>query len=76
MKVAGAEHSESIENYRNEIATKSDLERTDLAKSKTGVFTGGYAVNPIKWRRDSYMDSRLRPDDLWNWCNHGCPGTR
>ncbi|MEE3176866.1 MAG: leucine--tRNA ligase [Verrucomicrobiota bacterium] len=46
-EVAGAEHSESIENYRNEIATKSDLERTDLAKSKTGVFTGGYAVNPI-----------------------------
>ncbi|MDE0569730.1 MAG: leucine--tRNA ligase [Verrucomicrobiales bacterium] len=46
-EVAGVEHSESIDNYRNEIATKSDLERTDLAKSKTGVFTGGYAVNPI-----------------------------
>ena len=46
-EVASTEHSESIDNYRNEIATKSDLERTDLAKSKTGVFTGGYAVNPI-----------------------------
>ena len=46
-EVASPEHKESIENYRNEIASKSDLERTDLAKSKTGVFTGCYAVNPI-----------------------------
>src|SRR5262249_23721121 len=36
-----------VEAYRAEAARKSDLERTDLAKSKTGVFTGAYAVNPV-----------------------------
>jgi leucyl-tRNA synthetase len=33
--------------YIEEIQSKSDLERTDLAKTKTGVFTGAYAVNPV-----------------------------
>ena len=32
--------------YRRKTARKSDLERTDLAKEKTGVFTGAYAINP------------------------------
>ncbi len=33
--------------YRNATAVKSDLERTELAKEKTGVFTGAYAINPV-----------------------------
>ena len=33
--------------YQTEIKVKSDLERTDLAKEKTGVFTGAYAINPV-----------------------------
>ena len=33
--------------YREQAARKSDLDRTDLAKEKTGVFTGSYAVNPV-----------------------------
>ncbi|MDP9254879.1 MAG: leucine--tRNA ligase, partial [Verrucomicrobiota bacterium] len=36
----------AVANYRAEIAAKSDLERTDLAKEKTGIFTGAFAVNP------------------------------
>lgn len=36
-----------VEKYQEEVARKSDLERTDLAKEKTGVFTGGYAINPV-----------------------------
>ena len=36
-----------IEAYQKECAGKSDLERTDLNKNKTGVFTGAYAVNPV-----------------------------
>lgn len=36
-----------VDAYIDKIKTKSDLERTDLAKEKTGVFTGAYAVNPI-----------------------------
>ncbi len=33
--------------YRDYAASKSDLERTDLAKAKTGIFTGAYAINPV-----------------------------
>ena len=33
--------------YQERVASKSDLERTDLAKEKTGVFTGGFAINPV-----------------------------
>jgi leucyl-tRNA synthetase len=36
-----------VAGYREKVATKSDLERTDLAKEKTGVFTGGFAINPV-----------------------------
>lgn len=37
----------NIEQYRAAIASKSDLDRTELAKEKTGVFTGAYALNPV-----------------------------
>jgi len=36
-----------VADYRQEAAKKSDLDRTDLAKEKTGVFTGAYAINPV-----------------------------
>ena len=38
---------DAVKQYCDEAATKSDLERTELAKSKTGVFTGSFAVNPV-----------------------------
>jgi leucyl-tRNA synthetase len=38
---------EEIEAYRKEAAGKSDLERTELNKDKSGVFTGAYAINPV-----------------------------
>ena len=38
---------EAVEEYKNNCATKSDLERTELNKEKTGVFTGAYAINPV-----------------------------
>jgi leucyl-tRNA synthetase len=37
----------AVDNYVSQAAGKSELERTDLAKSKTGVFTGAYALNPL-----------------------------
>jgi leucyl-tRNA synthetase len=37
----------AVEAYQRETAGKSDLERTELAKKKTGVFTGAYAINPV-----------------------------
>ena len=39
--------SEGIQNYQDCAAKKSDLERTELAKEKTGIFTGAYAINPV-----------------------------
>ncbi|WP_435011709.1 leucine--tRNA ligase [Tundrisphaera lichenicola] len=38
---------EAVDSYRTSVESKSDLDRTDLAKSKTGVFTGGSAINPV-----------------------------
>ena len=42
-----AEQKTAVEAYVEAAAKKSDLERTDLAKEKTGVFTGSYAINPV-----------------------------
>jgi len=41
----------AVEKYRAQAAGKSELDRTDLAKEKTGVFTGSYAVNPVNGAR-------------------------
>ncbi|MDF7626537.1 leucine--tRNA ligase [Lactobacillaceae bacterium L1_55_11] len=41
------DQKDAIAAYRKEIASKSDLERTDLNKDKSGAFTGSYAINPI-----------------------------
>ncbi|WP_404355857.1 leucine--tRNA ligase [Cytobacillus firmus] len=40
------EQQEAVQAYIDKVKSKSDLERTDLAKEKTGVFTGAYAINP------------------------------
>ncbi|MFZ5801901.1 MAG: leucine--tRNA ligase [Candidatus Omnitrophota bacterium] len=40
-------HRNQVRAYRAEASKKSDLQRTDLAKEKTGVFTGAYAINPV-----------------------------
>lgn len=45
-KITTPEQKQAVENYIKEVSRKSDLERTDLAKEKTGVFTGAYAINP------------------------------
>jgi leucyl-tRNA synthetase len=46
-QVTIADRFAEVKAYRESVANKSDLERTDLAKTKTGVFTGGYAINPV-----------------------------
>ncbi len=42
-----AKQAAAVRRYQEEVAKKSDLERTELAKEKTGVFTGAYAINPV-----------------------------
>ncbi|MBU5348791.1 leucine--tRNA ligase [Paenibacillus lautus] len=46
-KITSADQREAVKAYQDQAARKSDLERTDLAKDKTGVFTGAYAINPV-----------------------------
>ncbi len=45
-EITTPEQAEAVEQYRTLAALKSDLERTELQKDKTGVFTGGHALNP------------------------------
>ena len=46
-QIVSDEQKEKVQAYRKEIESKSDLERTELNKDKSGVFTGAYAINPI-----------------------------
>ncbi|WP_458412166.1 leucine--tRNA ligase [Schinkia sp. CFF1] len=46
-EITAPEQKAAVEAYLDQIKSKSDLERTDLAKDKTGVFTGAYAINPV-----------------------------
>ena len=46
-KITTADQRDAVKAYQDQAARKSDLERTDLAKDKTGVFTGAYAINPV-----------------------------
>jgi len=50
-EITTAEQQAAVEAYLEKVKMKSDLERTDLAKEKTGVFTGAYAVNPINGKK-------------------------
>ncbi|HEY1717335.1 MAG TPA: class I tRNA ligase family protein [Verrucomicrobiae bacterium] len=46
-QITTTEQSEAVAKYKTEISKKSDLERTELAKEKSGVFTGAFAINPV-----------------------------
>ena len=45
------EQKKAVEEYQKKVASKSDLERTDGSKEKTGVFIGSYAINPINGKK-------------------------
>ena len=46
-KIVTSDKKDEVMNYKNMCSLKSELERTDLNKDKTGVFTGAYAINPV-----------------------------
>ncbi len=50
-EITTPEQKEAVDAYKKACATKSDLERTELNKDKTGVFTGAYAVNPVNGKK-------------------------
>ena len=47
QKITTTEQKKLVDEYINTCSSKSDLERTELNKEKTGVFTGAYAINPV-----------------------------
>ena len=71
-----AEHKADVEAYQAETAKKSDLERTDLAKDKSGVFTGAHAINPANGRASADLDGGLRLGRLRDRRDHGGAGAR
>ena len=50
-KITTPEQKLKVEEYKKLTASKSDLERTELSKDKTGVFTGSYAINPVNGKQ-------------------------
>ena len=50
-EIASPDQRSAVAEYRDAAARKSDLERTELAKEKSGVFTGGFAINPVSGER-------------------------
>lgn len=50
-QITTPEFKDQVKKYQDAAAKKSDLERTDLAKEKTGVFTGAYAIHPLSGER-------------------------
>lgn len=50
-KITTPEYKQAVEEYKSLTASKSDLERTELNKDKTGVFTGSYAINPVNGKQ-------------------------
>jgi leucyl-tRNA synthetase len=49
--LATPENSKAVDDYIRSASLKSELDRTDLAKDKTGVFTGSYAINPVNHKK-------------------------
>lgn len=50
-KITTPDQKAAVEAYKDEVSRRSDLERTDLNKDKTGVFTGAYGIDPINGRK-------------------------
>ena len=46
-KITTEEHKNEVAKYKEACALKNEMERTELNKEKTGVFTGAYAINPV-----------------------------
>ncbi|KRL95209.1 Leucyl-tRNA synthetase [Limosilactobacillus equigenerosi DSM 18793 = JCM 14505] len=62
-QIVTSEQAEAVKAYQEATSRRSDLERTDLNKDKTGVFTGAYAINPVNgdklpiWISDYVLNS-------------------
>ncbi len=50
-KITTKEQESAVKAYKEEVSRKSDLDRTELNKDKTGVFTGAYSINPVNGKK-------------------------
>jgi leucyl-tRNA synthetase len=75
VKELTAEHQkEHVEMYQAEARMKSDLDRTDLAKEKSGVWTGSYALNPITGQKIPIWIADYVLMNYGTGCVMGVPG--
>ena len=65
------EQQAAVEAYQDEAAAQERPRAHRLAKKKTGVFTGAYAINPVNERADPDLDRRLRAGELRHRRDHG-----
>ncbi len=66
-------NNDEIKAYQEAAARKSEFERTEVAKDKTGVkLEGVTAINPVTNKGDTYLYLGLRFNFLRNWCDYGC----
>ena len=70
-EITTAEQKAAVEAYQKACSSKSDMDRGDLNKDKSGVFTGAFAVNPVNNDRNPRLDRRLRHDGLRHRRDHG-----
>ncbi len=63
---------EAVETYKKQVGSKSDLERTELAKREDGRFYRGACHQSGQRRRDSGLDRGLCADGLRHGSDHGC----
>ena len=67
---------DAIQTYRDECAKKTEFERTQLVKDKTGVCIDGLtAINPVNGKKDSDFYCGLCHDGLRYWRDHGGSGS-
>ncbi len=66
----------AVREYRERTGRKSDLERTDLSKEKTGVFTGAFAVNPANEEKIPIWIADYVLLGYGTGAIHGCAGAR
>ena len=69
--IVSKNQKKAVKDYIEISLTKSDLERQENQKNKTGVFTGTFAVNPMTNSKIPIWIYRLCALWIWDWCNNG-----
>lgn len=76
LKLATGEFKEATETYIKEAVKKSEIERTNDTKEKTGVFTGSYAVNPVSGEKVPVWVADYVLGGYGTGGGYGCASTR